>query len=174
MSFVCGTCLARNCSVEEKLEFKTAGEDVLEDVEKFCYLGDMIGCYGGASEAVSATIGSTCRKFRELSVMLAGKQGLTLKQRVKIYQCSVRPFLWYCCETWELPTVADEARLRGVEPHMIKMMCGVRLVERVSTDVLRDRMGVAVKIEDMIVQNRLGWSCMETSIPKYVRVWKLK
>ena len=57
---------------------------------------------------------------------------------------------------------------------MIKMMCGVRLVERVSTDVLRDRMGVAVKIEDMIVQNRLGWSCMETSIPKYVRVWKLK
>ena len=29
---------------------------------------------------------------------------------------------------------------------MITMMCGVRLVDRVSTDVLRDRVGVIVKI----------------------------
>ena len=36
-------------------------------------------------------------------------------------------------------------------------MCGVRLVDRVSTDVLRDRMGVAVKIEDMIIQSCLQW-----------------
>ena len=41
--FVCRTCLGHNCPVEEKLEFKR-GEDVLEEVEKFCYLGDMIGC----------------------------------------------------------------------------------------------------------------------------------
>ena len=34
---------------------------------------------------------------------------------------------------------------------MIKMICGVRLVDRVSTDVLRDRVGVVVKIEDMIM-----------------------
>ena len=34
-------------------------------------------------------------------------------------------------------------------------MGGVRLVDRVSTDVIRDRVGVVVKIEDMIFQ-----SCM--------------
>ena len=55
--FVCRTCLGHNCSVEEKLGFKR-GEDVLEEVEKFCYLGDMISCYGGASEAKSAKIGT--------------------------------------------------------------------------------------------------------------------
>ena len=53
-------------------------------------------------------------QFRELCDALVGKQGLSLKQRGKIYQCCVRPILLYCCETWEL-TVADEARLRGVE-----------------------------------------------------------
>ena len=31
---------------------------------------------------------------------------------------------------------------------MISMICGVRLVDRVSTDVLRDRLGFAVKTED--------------------------
>ena len=51
------TCPDHNFSVEEKLEFKR-GEDVLEEVEKLCCLGDMISCYGGTSEAVGARIGS--------------------------------------------------------------------------------------------------------------------
>ena len=96
--FVCRKCLGHNCLVEEKLEFKR-GEDVLEEVKKFCYLGDMISCYGGASEAVRARNGSAWKKFRELSGVLVGKQGLSLKQRWKIYQCCVRPVLLYYYET---------------------------------------------------------------------------
>ena len=75
---------------------------------------------------------------------------------VLAYHCCVRLVSLYCCETWEL-TFANEARLRGVERRMIRIMCGVRLVDRVSTDVLRDRVGVVVKIEDMIIQSRLRW-----------------
>ena len=119
-------CLGHNCSVE-KLEFKR-GENVLEEVEKFCYLGDMISCYGGTSEAVNGRIGSAWKKFRELSGVVVGKQGLCLKQWGKIYHCCVRPVLLYCCGTWEL-TVTDEARSRGVEHRMIRMMCGGRLVD---------------------------------------------
>ena len=53
----------------------------------------------------------------------------------------------------------------------------MRLADRVSTDVLRDRVGVFVKTEDMIIQSRRGGmviSCVEISIPKYVTLWKLK
>ena len=67
--FVCRTCLGHNCSVDEKLEFKR-GEGVLEVVENFCYLLDMISCYGGASDAVNAKIGSSWKKFKELSIVL--------------------------------------------------------------------------------------------------------
>ena len=74
---------------------------------------------------------------------------MSLEQRGKIYHC-VRPALMHCCETWEL-TVADEARLRGVERRMTRMMCGVRLVDRVSTDVLRAKVGVVVKIEGVTI-----------------------
>ena len=48
---VCSTCLGHNSSIGEKLELR--GEDILEEVVKFCYIGNMISCYGGASEAVS-------------------------------------------------------------------------------------------------------------------------
>ena len=46
----------------------------------------------------------------------------------------------------------DEASLHGVECRMIR-----RLVDRVSTDVFRDRVGLVVKIQDMIIQSRLQW-----------------
>ena len=117
----------------------------------------MISCYGGASQAVSARIGSAWKMFKELSGVLVGKHGLSLKQWRKIYQCYVRPALLYRCETWEL-TVADEARFHGVERRMIRMICGMRLVDRVSTNVLHDRVGVVAKIED-IIQSRLRWYC---------------
>ena len=118
------------------------------------YLGDMISCYGGASEAVRAKMGKVWKKFRELKGVLVGKQGLSLKQWGKIYQCCVRPVSLYYCKTWEI-TVADEARLRGVKHRMIRMVCGVRLVNKVSTDVLWDRVSVLVKIEDMIIHSCL-------------------
>ena len=57
---------------------------------------------------------------------------------------------------WEL-SVADKARLHEVEHCVIRMMCGVRPVDRVLNDVLQDRVGVVVKIEDMIIQSCLWW-----------------
>ena len=70
-----------------------------------CYLSDMISCYDGASEAVRARICSAWKKFRDISGVLVGRQGLSLKQPGKIYQCCVRLVLLHCCETREL-TVA--------------------------------------------------------------------
>ena len=60
-----------------ELEFKR-DEDVLGKMEKL-YLSDMISCYGGALEAVSARIGSVWMKIREFSGVLVRKQGLSLK-----------------------------------------------------------------------------------------------
>ena len=74
---------------------------------KFCYLGDMIRCYGVPSEAVSARIGRAWKKFRELSGVFISKQDLSLKQCGKIYQCCVGPVLLYCCEMWKI-SIADE------------------------------------------------------------------
>ena len=113
-AFVSRICLGHNYSAE-KFEFKR-GEDVLEEVKKFCYLDDMISSYGEASKAVSGRISSAWNKFRKVSGVLVRKQGLSLKQRGKTYQRCVLPVLLHCCETWEL-TVADDAILYGIVDH---------------------------------------------------------
>ena len=59
-----------------------------------------------------------------------------------------------------------------MERCMIRMICGVRLVD-VSTYVFCDMVDVFVKIEDFIIQSccvGMFMSCMETSILKYVRL----
>ena len=59
-----------------------------------------------------------------------------------------------CGKMWER-TVLDEEKLGGDERRMIRMMCGVRLVDSVLTDVGRDRVGAVGKVEEMI--SRLRW-----------------
>ena len=44
-----------------------------------------------------------------------------------------------------------------LEHNKIMMMCGVRLADKVSTDVLHDRVGVDVKFKDMVIQSCLQW-----------------
>ena len=95
----------------------------------------MIGCYGGALEAVSARIGSAWKKFRELSGVLVGNEALSLKQQGQIYQCCIRPVLL------STAVIHRNLPLRC----MIRMMCGVRLVDRMSADVLRDCVGAIAK-----------------------------
>ena len=72
-----------------------------------------------------------------------------------------------------LVTVANEARLHGVERRMIRMMCGVRLVGKLLIDVLCDRVGVIMNTEDTMIQSRLRWygHVMHGDIDsKYVRL----
>ena len=60
---------------------------------------------------------------------------------------------------------------------MIKMMCGMRLVDRVLTDVLCDMVDAVVKIEDVIIQSLLRWygRVMRRDIDFQIRkLWKLK
>ena len=51
----------------------------------------------------------------------------------------------------------DKLGLLGVEHHMIRMMCVLRLVNRVSSNSLREKVEVVVKIEDILRHSCLQW-----------------
>ena len=65
----------------------------------------------------------------------------------KIYQCCFRAVHLYCSEIWEF-TVADELRLHRVGWVMIRIVCGVRMIDWASSNVLRERVvGVVVNLK---------------------------
>ena len=72
----------------------------LECVDKFCYLGDMIGSGGGAEDAPSMKVKCTWGKFRQLSPIFMARRTL-LKLKGNVYRTCVQSVMVYGSETSE-------------------------------------------------------------------------
>ena len=81
--------------------------------------------------------------------------GLSLKTPGRIYSCYVRSVMLYGSEFWG-PTKAVLQRIVRNDRSMIRLICGVKLADRVSSDTLLRRLNI-VSIESLIQSNRLRW-----------------
>ena len=83
------------------LHLDTGNGISLEKVDKFCYLGDMLDADGVCDSALTATVRSAWKKFREYLPILTGK-GLLLKLKGKVYATCVKSCLMHGSETWPM------------------------------------------------------------------------
>ena len=154
-TFVCKVCEragdGEDSDVDESMDL---GNGVhLENVRKFCYLGDMLNGGGGANSASVARVRCAWGKFKELSGILTRKE-VSLKLKGKLYVTCVRSAMAYGSETWAM-TVEQSGRLERTEMRMVRWMCGVSLKDRVPSVELRERMGIEL-VSDVIKRNQLG------------------
>ena len=127
---------------------------LLEKVEQFCYLGDMLDTNGGAELAVTTRVRCAWQKFRELSPFLTSK-GVSNRMKGKVYSSCVRSCMIYGSETWPMKK-EHEQKLQTTEMRMIRWMCGVSRKERRKNTDLRNRMGVE-DIVSVCRKGRLRW-----------------
>ena len=73
----------------------------LENVGKFCYLGDMLNGGGGADFASVAKVRCAWRKFKEMSGILTRKK-LSLKLEENVHVTCVRSEKVYGSDTWTM------------------------------------------------------------------------
>ena len=66
---------------------------LLEKVDKFCYLGDMLDADGGCDSAVTVIVRNAWKKFCEYLPILTGK-GFSLKLKGKVYATWVSSDAW--------------------------------------------------------------------------------
>jgi len=136
------------------VELKLGESDKLECVNKFCYLGDMIGAGGGAEEASRTRVRCAWGKFNQLRPILAVR-GFSLKVKGKIYRACVQSVLVYASETWPMK-VEDTRRLERTERSMVRRMCGVTLADRGRSEELYERLGIEGVME-VVSKGRLRW-----------------
>jgi len=152
-SFICRGCLGPVTGA-----FRT-GVDIgagakLELVDKFCYLGDMLGVDGDADAAVEARIRIGWNGFGQLVPLLAGG-GVSLVVGGGLCGGCVRGGMLHGSGTWPVGKEGVVA-LRRAEMGVVGWMCGVGLEDRLLGGELRERLGV----DDMglgLRRDRLRW-----------------
>ena len=87
--------------------------------------------------------------------MLCGKRH-TWNIKGQIYRTCVRPVMTYGSKTWLVRSV-KKSILRRAEKRMLRMMCGVRLADGVSTKKLMVRLGLDCTIVEVVRQGSLRW-----------------
>src|SRR3989441_12481350 len=117
--FKCRNCSGRGVKVADGVRQVVLGAMVeLEVVDKFCYLGDVIGKGGGAKEASRARVRCAWGKFRDLRRLLTAR-GASLRVKGKIYRACVQRVLVYSSETWPMKVV-DMQRLVRTESNTVR------------------------------------------------------
>ena len=134
-------------------QFVLGAREELEVVDKFCYLGDVIGKGGGAEEASRARVRCAWGKFRDLRRLLTAR-GASLRVKGKIYRACVQRVLVYGSETWAMKVV-DMQRLLRTENNMVRWMSGVTLKDKRSSEELRSRLGF-VGVDRVVRRGRLA------------------
>jgi hypothetical protein len=155
LAFRCRNCVGGG-PVQELLlkEIGLGRSDKLECVDRFCYLGDMIGAGGGVEEASRARVRCAWGKFRELFPVV-GSRGVSLRVKGKIYKACVQRVLVYGSETWAMK-VEDMHRLERTERMMVRWMCGVTLKNKVSSAELNRWLDIE-SVADVVRRGRLRW-----------------
>ena len=156
VNFKCAKCRTGRLVVDEpeRTEVAVGSDGELECVEKFCYLGDMIGARGGARDAAITRVRCAWSKFQELSNILTTRDA-SLSIKGKVYKACVQSVLVYGSETWATKD-EDMKRLERTQNWMMRWMCGVQLKSRVKIEEMRRRLEVE-SVLDVIRRGRLRW-----------------
>ena len=153
--FKCRKCTEGGVKVvDEVRQFVLGAREELEVVDKFCYLGDVIGKGGGAEEASRARVRCAWGKFRDLRMLLTAR-GASLRVKGKIYRACVQRVLVYGSETWPMKK-DDMQRLVRTENSMVRWMSGVTLKDGRRTKDLRKGLGIE-SVDRVVSRGRLRW-----------------
>ena len=139
--FRCTRCLgtARAIDGREVSEVEI-GNEKLEVVPEFCYLGDMLSAGGGCELAAITRCKCAWDKFRQLLSLLTNRH-LPFLTRGKLYSSCVRSVMLHAAETWAMK-VDTLNRLRRNNHAMIRWICNVRAKDEVSSDSLLTKLGI--------------------------------
>ena len=155
--FRCRTCTSDEGPPAD--ESITTSGGIIEDVEQFCYLGNILSRDCHVERAIRARVAAAWQKWRDISSLLCNR-GIHLKVRAAVYDACIRSVLLYGSETWPMTQRLEDV-VRCCDRRMLRAVTAVtrrpgewRMVES-SEGILR-ACGLP-DITDVMKRNRLRY-----------------
>ena len=130
------------------------GDCVLEAVDRFCYLGDMLSAGGGCMAAATARCRCAWGKFRENFPLLTSKP-VPFDLRGRLFSSNVRSSMLHGTETWPMTSAALDRLCRN-DRAMIRWICGVKPSDDPSMDELHAKLRIC-DLAILVRERRLRW-----------------
>ena len=130
------------------------GDCVLEAVDRFCYLGNMLSTGGGCMAAAIARCKCAWGKFRENPPLLTSKP-VSFDLRGRLFNSNVRSSMLHATETWPMTCTALHRLCRN-DRAMIRWICGVKPSYDPSMDDLYTKLGIH-DLAVLVRERRLWW-----------------
>jgi hypothetical protein len=134
------------------------GDQRIEHVDKFKYLGQIISSDGKLKGEISRRIGQAYAAFRSLERRGIWKdKTISRRTKITIYRVTVLTILLYCSETWSIGP-DDVKKLETAQMMCLRRICGDRSWGRDSTPyaVIRNKCQTPT-IQNLITYHRLRW-----------------
>ena len=159
--FSCSSCQqGANCQIKDsdvspnKFKHLQVEGGEIEEVNSFCYLGEVLDTNQGAESAVRYRIFTAWDKWKELASLLVNKN-IPLWRRIDLYCACIRSAMLYGSETWAL-TAGLEKKLEANELRMLRYMTGIKWQDKISNEKVRRRCKIN-KLGNEIRSRRLRW-----------------
>ena len=149
------------------------GEQVLEEVDSFCYLGSIIDRNGGTEADVKSRIGKAQAAFLALRKVWKTRD-ISLKTKLKLFNSNVKSVLLYGCETWN----ASKSCIRKVQVFInqsLRKILRIGWMDKIKNEEVWKRAGQR-PVEEEIGKRRWRWMGHtlrkeNNSIPKKALDW---
>lgn len=131
------------------------GGEKVEQVREFVYLGSLFTRDGKSEEDIERRV----KKGNSVSGAIhsvMSSQTVSAKARMAIHNGVLVPTLMYGSESWVWQK-KNESRINAVEMRSLRKICGVKLSDRVSNEVIRKRCGLKDDIVTRIEKGMLRW-----------------
>ena len=157
----------------EDTESVVIENEIIQEVDKFVYLGCEVRKDGNIRNEVGIRIGKACAAFKNMEKVW-NENGISLRTKLKLFNSIVLSVLLYGCESWKgLREV--ENRVRRFESGCLRKILNIRWSDYVSEDELRRRTGQPSVI-GIIKRRRWRWyghvlRMPPSRLPKQANSW---
>lgn len=129
--------------------------DLLPKCEKFKYLGSAISNKGTCHEDVIARIQTGWMKWHQLTGVLCDKK-MPLRLKGMIHKTVMRPAMLYGSQCWTMYSEFNR-KLETAEMKMLRISRGVSKLDKISSDKIRQSMGIQEPIYEKLEEYQLKW-----------------
>ena len=130
------------------------GDDKLNTVTTFKYLGSIFDSNGGAERDINNRVKLAWMKWKQLTGVLCDKK-VPIQLKDKVYKTVIKPTMTYGAECWAVRK-KDENRLHVAEMRMLRWIRGKTRKDHVRNQSIQEDAKVC-QMSTLLRQKRLHW-----------------